>query len=99
MRGKVKALSLAVKAVLVLGCLVLIVPSIIRLYPSLIGAEGSYIVLGGSMKPTLRPGDLAFTEKVAPSEVEVGDIVAVRVTLGSTCTESWRRRSPVRESY
>jgi len=30
------------------------------------------------MKPTLCPGDLAFTVKVDPSDVEVGDIIAVR---------------------
>ena len=77
MRG-VKALSLVAKAVLVLVCLALIIPSVIHLCPFLIGAEGSYIVLGGSMQPTLRLGDLAFTVKVDPAEVEVGDVVAVR---------------------
>ena len=82
MREKVKALSLVAKAVLVLVCLVLIIPSVIRLYPFLVGADGSYIVLGGSMKPTLSPGDLAFTEKVETVEVEVGDIVAVKAEFG-----------------
>lgn len=78
MRGKVKALSLVAKAILVLVCLMMIIPSIFHLYPSLAGAEDSYTVLGGSMQPTLRLGDLAFTEKVDPSDIEVGDIVAVR---------------------
>jgi len=81
MRG-VKALSLVAKAILVSACLVMIIPSVINLCPSLVGADASYIVLGGSMKPALRPGDLAFTEEVDPAEVEVGDIVAVR-------TDSW----------
>ena len=79
LRGKVKALSLAAKAILVLVCLVLIIPGVIRLYPSLIGADGSYIVLGGSMEPTLSPGDLTFTEKVETAEIDVGDVVAVRI--------------------
>jgi len=78
LRGKLKALSLVAKAVLVLVCLVMVIPSVIRLCPSLVGADESYIVLGGSMKPTLCPGDLAFTVKVDPAEVEVGDIIAVR---------------------
>lgn len=77
MRG-VKALSLVAKAILVLACLVMIIPSVINLCPSLVGADASYIVLGGSMKPALCPGDLAFTVQVNPSDVEVGDVVAVR---------------------
>jgi len=73
-----KALSLVAKAVLVSVCLVMIIPSVIRLCPFLVGADESYIVLGGSMKPTLCPGDLAFTVKVDPSEIDVGDIVVVK---------------------
>ena len=82
LRGKVKALSLVAKAVLVLVCLVLIIPGVIRLYPSLIGADSSYIVLGGSMEPTLNPGDLTFTEKVETAEIELGDVVAVKTDSG-----------------
>jgi len=78
LRKSVKALNLAVKAMLVLVCLIMIIPSVIRLFPFLVGADASYIVLGGSMKPTLRPGDLAFTVKVDPAEVEAGDIIVVK---------------------
>ena len=78
MKEKAEALSLAVKAVLVSGCLVMLTPSVLRLCPFLVGADASYIVLGGSMKPTLRLGDLAFTVKVDPSDIEVGDIVVVK---------------------
>ena len=82
MREKAKAISLVAKAVLVLACLVLIIPSVIRLCPFLVGADGSYIVLGGSMQPTLRPGDLAFTVKVDPSDIEAGDIAVVKTDSG-----------------
>jgi len=82
LRKSVKALNLAVKAMLVLVCLVMLIPSVFRLCPFLVGADGSYIVLGGSMKPTLRPGDLAFTVKVDPSDIEVGDIVVVKTDSG-----------------
>jgi len=82
LRGKVKALNLVAKAILVLVCLVLIIPGVIRLYPSLVGADGSYIVLGGSMEPTLSLGDLTFTEKVETAEIDVGDVVAVKTDSG-----------------
>jgi len=60
----------------------MVVPGILRLCPFLIGADSSYIVLGGSMKPTLCPGDLAFTLKADPSEVQVGDVIASRTASG-----------------
>jgi len=82
LRRKVKALSLFPKAILVLVCLVLIIPGIIRLFPPLVGADGSYVVLGGSMEPTLSVGDLTFTENVEPAEINMGDVVAVRVDSG-----------------
>lgn len=82
MNGKTKALSLVAKVVLVLVCLVLIIPGVIRLYPSLIGADGSYIIMGGSMEPTLSPGDLTFTEKVETAEIDVGDVIAVKDEFG-----------------
>jgi len=78
LRKSVKALSLVAKAVLVSVCLVMVIPSVIRLCPFLVGTDESYIVLGGSMKPTLSPGDLAFTVKVDPAEVEAGDIIVVK---------------------
>lgn len=78
MRVKVKALSLVAKAVLVLFFLLLILPGVIRLWPSLVGAGGAYVVLGGSMEPTLSVGDLTFTKKVEPAEINIGDIVTVR---------------------
>ncbi|MCD6510674.1 MAG: signal peptidase I [Thermoprotei archaeon] len=76
--GKVRILSLSIKVILVLICLITITPSIIRLFPFLILADSSYIVLSGSMQPTLRPGDIVFLVKVDPSEIEVGDIVAIK---------------------
>jgi len=82
LRGKVKALSLVAKAILVLVCLAMIIPNIIQLHPSLIGADECYIILGGSMQPTLRMGDLVFTKKVDPSEIDIGDIVTVRTDSG-----------------
>jgi len=82
LKGKVKALSLVSKIILVLVCLVLIIPGVMRLCPSLVGADGSYVVLGGSMEPTLSPGDLTFTEKVETAEIDVGDVVAVKTDSG-----------------
>lgn len=56
---------------------VLIVPNVLRLFPFLVGADSSYVVMGGSMEPTLRVGDLTFTENIEPIEIEVNDIIAV----------------------
>jgi len=76
-------LNLVIKTFLVLACLVIIIPNILRLFPLLIGMDNSYIVLSGSMQPTLRPGDIVFIVKVYPSEIEVGDIIAVKTNYGT----------------
>ena len=79
---KVKSISLVAKIALVLVCLVLIIPGVMRLCPSLVGADDSYVVLGGSMEPTLSIGDLTFTKKIETAEIDVGDVVTVRVDSG-----------------
>ena len=79
LRWKVKSISLVANIALVLVCFVLVIPGVMRLCPSLFGADGSYVVLGGSMEPMLSLGDFTFTQKVEPAEVDVGDVVAVRV--------------------
>jgi len=82
LRGKLKVLSLVAKAVLLSVCLIVLIPNVIRLCPFLVGADESFIVLSGSMKPTLSPGDLAFTVKADPSDIKVGDIVVVKTESG-----------------
>ncbi len=59
-------------------CLVLFLPNLLQVSPSLVGADKSYTVIGGSMEPTIKPGDVIFTKKTDISEIEVGDILTVQ---------------------
>lgn len=56
--------------------LVLVIPILIYGFPFLVGAGSSYTVMGGSMSPALRPGDLVIVKESA--EINVGDILTVR---------------------
>jgi len=73
----------------VLGLLFLIglvLPFIIFMFPQLIGAQQSYVVLSGSMEPTISTGDAVFIDSVEPSEVERGDIINFRKDADSRTT-------------
>jgi len=56
-------------------CLLLVIPVIIYGFPFLVGADGSYTVMSGSMSPTLRPGDLVIVKGEEP--INLGDMVTV----------------------
>ena len=62
------------------GALVLVLAASV---PRLLGF-GTFVVYGGSMSPALRPGDVALTRPVAPDDVRVGDIIAIRSSAEST---------------
>jgi len=70
--------SLVKKITLTVFYLVLIILLLIYIYPPMIGGDSSYVVLSGSMRPELNPGDLIIVKRVDPSLVEVGDIVTVK---------------------
>ena len=54
--------------------------------PQLVGAERSYVVLSGSMQPTMEPGDVILVDAVDVESVEQGDIVSFRDRSGSVTT-------------
>ncbi|NJE76765.1 signal peptidase I [Thermococcus sp. ES12] len=54
--------------------LILVVPAIVLL-PSL-GRLDLLVVLSGSMSPLFNPGDMVVIEKIEPSAVTVGDVIA-----------------------
>ena len=56
-------------------CLLLVIPILIYGFPFLVGADGSYTVMSGSMSPALRPGDLLIVKGEEP--VNIGDMVTV----------------------
>lgn len=59
--------------------LVLLLPYLICLSPSLINADYAYFGRGPSMTPTIRDGDLMAIKAVGLSDLEVGDVLAVRL--------------------
>ena len=54
--------------------LVLVIPIMIYQFPFLVGGEGSYTVMSGSMSPALSPGDLIIVKEEV---IGVGDMVTV----------------------
>jgi len=57
-------------------CLLLVIPILIYGFPFLVGADGSYTVMSGSMSPALSPGDLVIVKGEEP--VNIGDMVTVK---------------------
>jgi signal peptidase len=54
--------------------------------PQLVGAERSYVVLSGSMQPTMEPGDVIIVDAVEAEAVEPGQIVTFRESANSVTT-------------
>lgn len=73
LRRGLRAIQAAVAVVL----LVLVAALLAGSVPSLFGCE-SYVVMSGSMEPTLRVGDLAVVAPVAPADLRVGDVISYR---------------------
>ena len=48
--------------------------------PALVGAEDSFVVLSGSMEPTLRPGDVVVVGAATPTKIDEGDIITFHRT-------------------
>jgi len=64
-----KARSLVVTLVLIAA----VSPFVVFALPEVVGADESYVVLSGSMEPTLSPGDVVIVD--ATATVGVGDII------------------------
>ncbi|MFW6110815.1 MAG: signal peptidase I [Thermoproteota archaeon] len=64
--------------VLLGGLFLIVLPSIIHFYPPLMGAEKSYMVLSGSMNPTLRLGDLVIVKESDPTSIDLGDLISIK---------------------
>jgi signal peptidase len=66
------------RVVRLLGALVLVglvAPFVVTAVPAAVGADASYVVLSGSMEPTISPGDAVIVENVPASAVERGDVI------------------------
>lgn len=61
--------------VVALVVLVLVSPFAVYAVPGLAGADESYVVLTGSMRPAIDPGDVVLVRAVDPATVEAGDVI------------------------
>jgi len=62
----------------VVGLIVLIavvVPFLVYAVPQAVSADHSYVVLSGSMEPTMSPGDVIIVNDVDASQIQKGDII------------------------
>lgn len=55
-----------------------VVPFAIYAVPGVAGADQSFVVLSGSMEPTFAAGDAILIERVDPTAVQEGDVIAFR---------------------
>jgi signal peptidase len=44
-------------------------------FPQIVGASGSYVVLSGSMSPTIHAGDVVISRHVETTAIEAGDVI------------------------
>ncbi|WP_135661985.1 signal peptidase I [Halorhabdus rudnickae] len=66
----------SVLAVVVL--VVVVLPFVVYAFPQLVGGNQSYVVLSGSMSPTIGPGDVIVVGSVPAADVQVGDVITFR---------------------
>jgi signal peptidase len=64
----------------------LVLPFVVYAVPGVVGASHSYVVLSGSMEPTMSPGDVIVVEDVDPANVEEGDVLTFRRDEGARPT-------------
>lgn len=75
---RVASVLLTVAAVVLVGAFV------VQAVPGLVGADASYVVLSGSMEPTISPGDAVIVQSVAPADIESGDVITYERSGEST---------------
>lgn len=55
--------------------LAIVIPFVIYAVPATVGADGSYVVLSGSMEPAIEVGDVVIVDEVDPATIEEGDVI------------------------
>ncbi|MFD1562855.1 signal peptidase I [Haloarchaeobius amylolyticus] len=74
------------KTVALLALLVLIVPFVIYAVPGAVGADHSFVVLSGSMSPTIETGDVVIVDETDPATIQEGDVITFAQSDGETPT-------------
>ncbi|MFC6767019.1 signal peptidase I [Natrinema soli] len=64
----------------------LVLPFVAYAVPQVAGAEHSFVVLSGSMEPSISPGDVVLVAGVEPDAVESGDVITYQRTEGESPT-------------
>lgn len=75
---RVASLLVTVVALLLVGAFV------VQAVPGVVGADASYVVLSGSMEPTISPGDSVVVKSVDPGDIESGDVITYKRSGEST---------------
>lgn len=57
---------------------VIVVPFVVHMAPQLVGGDHSYVVLSGSMEPSISPGDVIIVGSVDPGQIRSGDVITFR---------------------
>lgn len=72
--------------VLTLVVLLAVSPFAAYALPAAVGADESYIVLTGSMRPTYAPGDVVFVAATPAAQIAAGDVITFQRGAGPTTT-------------
>jgi len=62
-------------AVALLLVVAIVVPFVVVGVPQLVGADHSFVVMSGSMQPSIAPGDVVIVSSVSPQDVAEGDVI------------------------
>ncbi|MFB6125429.1 MAG: signal peptidase I [Halanaeroarchaeum sp.] len=61
-----------------LALVAVVVPFLVVGVPQAVGADHSFVVMSGSMQPSISPGDVVVVTAVPPSAIQVGDVITFR---------------------
>lgn len=73
--GSLPTLGGVARVLGVLLVLALVAPFVAYAVPGVVGAQHSFVVLSGSMEPSIATGDVVFVEEADPAAVETGDVI------------------------
>lgn len=73
-----------ISAVATVVAVVVVAAFVVHAVPGVVGADASYVVLSGSMSPTISPGDAVVVNDVDPENIEVDDVITYTRSAEST---------------
>lgn len=69
------SLRRATGGLVTLVAVVVLAAFVVQAVPAVVGADASYVVLSGSMEPTISAGDAVVVNSVDPASIERGDVI------------------------